>query len=253
MSRNDGKDEVLADLRARLRSEPRLGPHFHFDEMLLGDDGTLTLAGEVPDIAAKKRVLECAAAHESVGAIVDRVHVAPAAPMGDAEIRARLHDYFTREPAFAGYAVRVQKSFAHGSGATPEFEVVAGDPGTATGQVDVEIAHGVVILNGHVPSLVAKRLAGVMAWWVPGVRDVVNGLDVVPPEEDSAIRIEEAVRHVLERDPYVDASQIRVGARLRTVRLTGAVRSKGLREMAERDAWCVFGVDDVINEIEVAR
>ena len=35
------------------------------------------------------------------------------------------------------------------------------------------------------------------------------------------------------------------------VRLTGLVKSEGMRETAEADAWYVFGVDDVINEIEV--
>ena len=46
-------------------------------------------------------------------------------------------------------------------------------------------ANGVVTLNGEVPSLSHKRLAGVLAWWVPGTRDVINGLEEVPPEEDN--------------------------------------------------------------------
>ena len=251
MTDKDRGRTVLNDLRKRFRSEPHLGPRFHFDAMEWDESGTLTLAGEVPSVAAKKRALECAAAHEAVTSIVDRVHVSPATPMGDAEIRAHLAEFFTREPAFEGYAVRQQKSFAQAAGATPALELIAGDPVSAPGEIEVEIAEAVVTLTGHVPSLVAKRLAGAMAWWVPGVRDVVNGLEVTPPEEDSPIAIEEAVRTVLERDPFVDAGQVRVGVRLRTVRLTGAVRSDALRDMAERDAWCVFGVDEVINNIQV--
>jgi osmotically-inducible protein OsmY len=42
----------------------------------------------------------------------------------------------------------------------------------------------VVTLNGQVPSLSHKRLAGVLAWWVPGVRDVVDGLAVEPTQSD---------------------------------------------------------------------
>ena len=38
----------------------------------------------------------------------------------------------------------------------------------------------------------------------------------------------------------------------RTVRLTGWVSSAAARDAAEWDAWYVFGVDDVINEIELA-
>lgn len=58
---------------------------------------------------------------------------------------------------------------------------------------------GIVTLNGTIPGLTSKRLAGVMAWWVPGVRDVVNGIEISPPEEDSADMIEEAIRVTLDR------------------------------------------------------
>lgn len=88
---------------------------------------------------------------------------------------------------------------------------------------------------------------------MPGSRDVVNGLAVEPPEEDAPIRIEEAVRIALEKDRFVDASQIRVGVRRTTVRLTGLVQTENERAMAENDAWYIFGVDKVINEVEVRR
>jgi osmotically-inducible protein OsmY len=35
------------------------------------------------------------------------------------------------------------------------------------------------------------------------------------------------------------------------VRLTGLVRSDAIRQAAEADAWYVFGVDDVVNDIAV--
>jgi osmotically-inducible protein OsmY len=80
---------------------------------------------------------------------------------------------------------------------------------------------------------------------------VINGIAVEPREEDAPILIEEAVRIALDKDPFVDASQVRVGVRQRTVRLTGSVHSPEARDAAEWDAWYVFGVDNVINEIEV--
>ena len=58
---------------------------------------------------------------------------------------------------------------------------------------------GIVTQNGTIPGLTSKRLAGVMAWWVPGIRDVVNGIEISPPEEDSADMIEEAIRVTLDR------------------------------------------------------
>ena len=105
--------------------------------------------------------------------------------------------------------------------------------------------------GGAVPGLASKRLAGLLAWWVPGSRDVINGIAVEPPEEDAPIRIEEAVRIALDKEPFVDALQIRVGVHGRTVPLTGLVRTDATRKAAEADAWYVFGVDDVRNEIAV--
>jgi len=59
-----------------------------------------------------------------------------------------------------------------------------------------------------------------------------------------------AVRIALDKDPFVDAEQVRVGVRNRTVRLTGALPREA-RDAAEWDAWYVFGIDDVINDIDI--
>ena len=123
----------------------------------------------------------------------------------------------------------------------------------AHGSLDYEVVDGVVILNGAVPGLAIKRYVGVLAWWVPGSRDVVNGIVVTSEEEDHADKIVEAVRLVLEKNPYIEDAQVKVGARERVVRLTGFLPSDAQRVIAESDAWCVFGVDKVINEIEVGQ
>lgn len=119
------------------------------------------------------------------------------------------------------------------------------------GAIGLSVDRGVVTLDGTVPSLSHKRLAGVLAWWVPGVRDVVNGLEIAPPEADDDDEISDAVRLVLEKDPLVDAPQIGVSTHRAVVTLTGTVRCAMERQAAERDAWCIFGVDDVKSEIEV--
>jgi hypothetical protein len=178
-----------------------------------------------------------------VSGVLDRLHVTPASPMGDAEIMAHLREAFQQEPSFTALEIAEWR----GSG----VEAVRGVPEGCRGRLLIEVDGGVVTLNGEVPGLASKRLAGLLAWWVPGSRDVINGLAVEPPEDDAPIRIEEAVRIALEKDRFVDASQIRVGVRYTTVRLTGQVASEAQRDMAESDAWYVFGVDKVINEIEV--
>ena len=55
---------------------------------------------------------------------------------------------------------------------------------------------------GAAISLSHKRLAGVLAWWTPGCRDVVNSLDIVPPERDSDEEVQDALAEVrrAERD-----------------------------------------------------
>lgn len=236
----------LRELRGRalsaIRSEPRIGPRFRPAALEIEPDGTATIQGEVDTVAVKRLALERLAATKGLTAIVDRLRVKPAQPMSDDGILDHVRKAYIAEPAFAALRIKERKA---GRGRLVK------DAPSPVGEIEIEVKQGVVILNGRVPGLASKRLAGVVAWWVPGSRDVVNGIAVEPPEEDGPIRIEEAVRIVLDKDPFVDASQVRVGVRGRTVRLTGAVRSREARDAAERDAWYVFGVDDVINELEV--
>ncbi len=228
---------------AALHSEPRIGPHFKPAVIAYDGIGTLTIEGEVESIAAKKLALEHLAALPGVSEVVDRLRVRPAAAMGDGEIRARLIQSFYEETAFQGLGIRDWRN--------RQYEVIRQPREPGGGSLDIEVSDGVVTLNGAVPGLASKRLAGVLAWWVPGSRDVINGIAVEPPEEDAPIRIEEAVRVVLAKNPFIEAGQIRVGVRQRVVRLTGLVHTEEQRDMAENDAWSVFGVDKVINEIEV--
>lgn len=234
---------IEASALAALRSEPLLGPTFHADELRLEADGVLLLRGEVSDVASKKVALARVAAIPGVSAIADHLHVRPAAVMGDKEIRVHVRNALIDELSFA--ALEIQEVV------TDEPELARGAPLGSRGRISVEVKQGLVILNGEVPGLTSKRLAGVIAWWVPGVRDVINGLAVQPPEEDSPDHIAEAVRVVHEKDPFVYASLITVDVQRRTVRLGGIVPSEVARRAAVRDAWMLFGVDRVIDEISV--
>jgi osmotically-inducible protein OsmY len=241
--RQDAKAlELREKALSAIRSESRIGPHFKPTALKIEADGTATIQAEVDNIAIKRLALERLAATKGIGAIVDRLRVKPARAMSDAGILDHLRKAYFAEPAFAALKIKERKA------GKLLWVQDAPDP---RGEIVIEVKKGVVILNGRVPGLASKRLAGVLAWWVAGSRDVVNGIAVEPPEEDAPIRIEEAVRIALDKDPFVDASQVRVGVRNRTVRLTGAVRSRKARDAAEWDAWYVFGVDDVINELEV--
>jgi len=237
------KQGILDQVRAALCSEGHLGAEFRPDSLDIDGDGTLAIEGEVPSVAAKKLALECVASLPKVSGVLDRLRVAPASPMSDAEIRAHLRGAFAQEPTFAALKI------AECRGNT--IKAVSGVPDIPLGWILIQVDDGVVTLNGEVPDLARKRLAGLLAWWVPGSRDVINGLAVEPLEEDAPIRIEEAVKVALEKDRFVDAGQIRVGVRHTTVRLTGVLQTETERNMAENDAWYIFGVHKVVNEIEV--
>lgn len=235
-------EAICAQVRAALEHEPRINLH-RYPIHLRYEDGILTAEGEVEDIVAKKLALELAAAVPGVDGLVDRLRVAPSRAMGDGTIRDHVRDALLQEPAFGTFAIAVRER--------GQSDTVRPASGTPFGVIEVSVIDGVITLDGSVPSLSHKRLAGVLAWWVPGSRDVINGLAVEPPEEDSDDEITDAVRLVLEKDRFVRADQIRVRTRQRVVTLEGVVPNDTIREMAEFDAWYVFGVDRVVNRLQV--
>jgi len=173
---------------------------------------------------------------------VDRLHVTPAQRMGDDAIRDHVRDALLQEPALSLCALQVQDKGSI---------VAVRLPDPANGNIVVSVAEGVVTLDGDLPGLAQKRLAGVLAWWVPGSRDVVNGIGITPPEADDDAQITDAVRIALEKDPFVNPAAISVSTREAVVTLDGVVPTLSEREMAEFDAWYVFAVDKVRNRIEV--
>jgi osmotically-inducible protein OsmY len=146
-----------------------------------------------------------------------------------------------------------------------------------------------VTLQGESPDIAAKKLALELAVAVPGVRGVVDRLRVAPGERmrdedirnhirdafiqeqafaNCAIRVQ--TKEVVEtfNEPMekrcdfkiivgegmallVDDVQILVTTLYRVVTLDGAVRSEGEKDMAESTARFVFGVDKVINILQV--
>jgi osmotically-inducible protein OsmY len=123
--------------------------------------------------------------------------------------------------------------------------------GEGAGEVEVAVEDGVITLEGSVISLSHKRVAGVLAWWTPGCRDVVNSLGVSPPEEDNDDEVADALRLVLEMDPLVQSDRVSARAKDYVVTLEGQVRSDAERRRAELDAWALFAIDKVINKLEV--
>ncbi len=236
------RNAVIKRVHRALEYETRINLHRH--PVTIGfTDGAVILDGEVPDVAAKKLALELAGAVEGVRGVIDRLHVAPAERRGDGAIRDVLCHFLLREPVLRNCAIRVRVKGG--------IETLRAVPGDGSGAIEAEVREGMITLDGAVISLSHKRIAGVLAWWTPGCRDVVNSLDVQPPEEDNDAEVVDALRLALEMDPLVQADQIQASCRGYVVTLEGYVRSAEERRQAEHDAWCLFAVDRVINRIAV--
>jgi osmotically-inducible protein OsmY len=231
---------ILRRVRAALEHEPRVNLHQYPLTIAFGADGALTIEGEVANLAAKKIALEAAAAVPGVAAVIDRLRVAPATRMTDGEIRDHVRDALFEEPVFESCGISVRSRGAS--------QIVR--QRNSLGFIEASVDDAVVTLNGQVGSFSHKCLAGALAWWVPGSREVINGLEVVPPQDEGDNEIAEAVRLVLAKDPLLNADRMRVRVQNSVVTLEGLAANEREGEMAEMDAWCVLGVNRVNNRLE---
>jgi osmotically-inducible protein OsmY len=237
------KAKVLKSVRAAFEREPRINLHRNLFKIDFAEDGALILEGEVQNIAAKKMAMELAIAVPGIIGIVDRLHVKAAERMEDGMILDLVRDALIEEPAFQDCTIRLRRK--------GKLETARESLYKAHGEIELSAKDGVVFLDNVVLNLSQKRLAEVLAWWVPGTRDVINELEVSPPEEDNDGEITDALRIVLEKDPFLDAAQIRIETKGGIVTLGGLVATEAQKEMAENDAWYIFGVDKVVNHLSV--
>ncbi len=240
MSGNE--ETIVKQVRAALENEPRINVHRHPVRVAVASEAVV-LEGEVGSIAAKKRAMRLSAAVDGVRGVVDRLHVAPAEHRGDGEIRDALTGLLLGELELRDCAMRVRVKGA--------METLRDVPSRSAGAIELAIDDGVVTLEGTVISLSHKRLVGVLAWWAPGSRDVINSLEVVPPEEDNDGEIIDALGLVYEVDPVVRHDMINISCHDGVVTLSGAVATEAERARAEFDAWALFAVDEVDNRMEV--
>ena len=214
--------EIVKTIKASLEKE------LHIDLVknpihIKMENNAILMEGVVDRIAHKKRALLIAMGIPGTSGVADRLRVRPAKEMGDKEIKNHIYDAFLEEQTLNSI------------------------------KFDVEVNNGIVDIEGAVPSLSHKRLAGVLAWWVPGTQDVINSLEVNPPEEDSDDEITDAVMLTLEKDKLVNHSNIKAITKNWVVTLDGVVHSEAAKNAAEDDTWYVWGVNGVVNKLKVVR
>ena len=163
-------------------------------------------------------------------------------PIADELIAELVRRALAAEPAFALCWVNLHHKAKRDAGRAPL---------TVSGEIAIRVVDGVVLLDGKVSCLWQKRLAGTLAWWVPGCRRVINNLTPACPEDDSDTDISEAVRLVLKRDPFVDSDRLQVTTHAAGVVLDGLAPTSLARDIAEQDARCVYGVRAVLNRISI--
>ena len=215
-------NEILKTIKASLEKELHIDPVKHPIHLKM-ENNAIIMEGVVNSIAHKKMALLIAMGIPGTSGVIDRLRVRPAKEMGDKEIKNHIYDAFTEEPTLKNIPI------------------------------EVEVNNGIVDIEGTVPSLSHKRLAGLLAWWVPGSVDVINSLEVIPPEEDSDDEITDAVMLALEKDKLVNHSNIKAITKNWVVTLDGVVHSEAAKNAAEDDAWYVWGVNGVVSRLKVVK
>ncbi len=235
--------DLAQSVRAALEADVRVNLVRHPLRIDATADSAVVLEGEVSDVAARKSALSIAARVPGVRGIVDRLRIAIATPRGDAEIRDSLIKLIEQESELSNCTLRVRLD--------GRLETLRDAGADGSGEVEAAIQSGVITFNGQVLSLTHKRMLGVLAWWTPGCRDVINGIAVVPDEQDNDDEMIDAVRLALEMDPMLKAETIAVQCRNAVVTLEGKVRTEAGRHQAELDAWYVFGIERVENRLRL--
>jgi osmotically-inducible protein OsmY len=236
-------DAVRKQVHAALERESRVNLHRH-PVRIESADGTVTLEGEVADVAAKQLALQLARAVQGVRSVVDRLRVAPGERRGDGAVRDSAARLLLQQPELRGCSLNVRTN--------ERIEVLHRVAENPAGEIQLSVTDGVVVLEGHVISQSHRRFAGAVAWWTPGRRDVINALEVRPAYEDRDDEVAEVMRLVLEADPELDADQIRTNCNGKVVFLDGTVPNDQQKRRAEQDAWSLAAIRGVVNRLEIA-
>ncbi|MCA9758714.1 MAG: BON domain-containing protein [Candidatus Eisenbacteria bacterium] len=197
------------------------------------EDGEVHLVGTVGSAAERRRAREDAWT-SGVHHVQDDLEVAHWAR--DEELRAEKYVHKSDEDI----AAAVMAALRH-------------DPRVFSFDVDTSVRSGEVHLTGQVNNIKARRAAGRDAANTIGVRSVENDLVVEPSEpymdEDVAIQVRAAV----ERNPYLDGTDIDVEVRDGTAFLAGVIDSYFGKGEADEVASRVEGVTSVVNNLVVSR
>lgn len=231
--------QFAASVRDELGRDARLAGRLGGLEISVRD-GRVHLGGVVEELQAKR--IAANVARQLAGdqfEVLDWLRLA--APRLKAPMLARqVIEKLAREETFSDYVIVLHQEW--------RARIMQQPLGAAFG-IEVRARRGMVTLAGKVGCENARRLAEVLAWWVPGCSLVDNQLLVDGPGGESDELLTEAVYGILVRDPLVDARAIEVSAAAGIVELRGRTPDDESHRRAVSDVWAVPGVWDVYDRI----
>lgn len=235
--------KLIKQIHATLVHDTRI--NLHASQLELTAHGqTIVLEGTMEDIISKRIAANTAMQLAGENHVEDRLRIRTS-PISSRALRDKIEKAFDHETIFRDCDIVMSAE-----GSNKQLRSKGVQPGQ--GAIEITIEDGVVTLTGQVISPSHRRLAEVMLWWIDGVQRVDNLLDIVPPRQDNDEELSEVVRLVLEKDTFVDHSQIGSSVNAGVVELTGQVVNEGQRTTVLRDVWAIPGVRDVHNHIGIS-
>lgn len=223
--------QAPSDAQIRAEVQKDLSNKRFSDVQVTVNDGVVTLSGQVQRFSDKEDAERKAHHAKNATAISNRIEVAVPEGISDAALRDKLGKALVYDRV--GYGTTVYNNITLG------------------------VDHGVVTLGGIVYGPTDKDSAISLVANTPGVRDIVDNLEVAPVSPmDDRIRIAEA-RAIygyasLNRYALDPAKTIRITVVNGHVTLNGVVDSKADRDTAGIRANGVPGVFSVENHLQVA-
>jgi len=117
--------------------------------------------------------------------------------------------------------------------------------------IDVTTHNGIVTLDGHVHTILAKDRATRIVENVRGVKAIVNRIDVVSLDTKTDQALTDGVRTALAKDAATDSYEIQVESRNGVVALRGRVDSWQEKQLSAQVAKSVPGVKAIDNQLMI--
>ena len=220
--------EILADVTERLASSALV------DDNLIEvtvNNGVVTLEGSVASVIERDRAEQLAYVTGVMAVDVQGVDVEPWA-------RDEMIDWSARGAAGDdSTAAAIETSWLH-------------HPRLSPYTIDATVEDGVATLTGTVDDLRAWNAAQSVALHTIGVRRVKNHIRVRPDAAPSDTVLEREAREALGRNPYTDRIEIDVDVINGLATLEGEVGSTFEKHRATRVVEGVWGVTEVVNNID---